>query len=215
MSSPVRRTFLIGEDKIGAIPGFNSKSNQGALPNWSLPSTTFDTTNYSGKFLVFWAVVWAEDATGNLLAEQERHGLKEKRSGMSFKQITDAPVEKYSNNVGMYDAYTPFFVAPKLSVSAAATNSPAGDTRLLRANDVLVEASPAGRNQRSWVTVTTHNTTGGDLHAEPVVFYDVTPRTAARHLIGNAFHLSHKMVPMLCAPSSYRKQAETTPSSCV
>jgi len=100
-ASLIGNGFLIGETNIGTIPGFNSPSNQGKLPNWKLATTTFDTSKYSGKFLVFWVVVWGTDADGNLMEEQEGHGFTQDPGKLTFEQITDVPVEEYSNNVGM------------------------------------------------------------------------------------------------------------------
>ena len=189
--------FPIGEDNNGAIPGFNSLSNLGTLPNWKMASTTFDTKNYSGKFFVFWVVVWAEDADGKLLQEVEAHGLKQDPSTLTFKQITDVPVEDYSNNVGIYGTYTPFFVAPKISSSSTdALAAPIGDTRQLQTNDVLVEATPACAFERSWVRVTLHNTTGGDLRSEPVFFYDGDPASG-----GKAFDMQR--IPFVAAGDTY------------
>jgi hypothetical protein len=174
--------FFIGEDVIGPIPGFNSVNlgDRGTLPNWKMASTLFDTTNYSGEFLVFWVVAWGEDSSGNLLAEQEGHGLTQNPSDLGIAQITDVPVEDYSNNVGMYDTYDPFFVIPKTN-NATGTQAVHGDVTELGANDVLVEATPVtGTKDRSVITVTIHNNTRGHLSSEPVVFYDGDPADGAK-----------------------------------
>jgi hypothetical protein len=60
------------------IPAFNSPIydvHGHQLPNWVLASTTFDTTGRGGQSLIFWVVVWAQDANGNLVAELPGHGL--------------------------------------------------------------------------------------------------------------------------------------------
>lgn len=66
------------------------------LLNWKLATTTFDTTNYGGKLLVFWVVVWGEDAEGKLIQEMEGHGLKGNSAKLTFKQISGVPFEDYS-----------------------------------------------------------------------------------------------------------------------
>lgn len=213
--------FLIGEDKLAPLSGFHSLTtlgNSGNAANWKLASTKFNTTGYSGKFLVFWVVTWAEDGNGNLLAEQNGHGLTKNPRDLTFKQITDVPVEEYSNNVGMYDTYTPFYVAPDMNesvedqsgnilrgkrrrtISSMAGGSGSlvqGDARSLQSSDVLVEATPVeSRTERSWVTVTVHNTTGGELRSVPVVFYDGDPADD-----GKAFDLQR--IPYMAADDTY------------
>jgi hypothetical protein len=51
-----------------------------------------------------------------------------------------------------------------------------GDPGALQASDIQVKAAPVqSKSHRSWVTVSVHNTTGGELHDVPVVFYDGDP----------------------------------------
>jgi hypothetical protein len=188
--------FFIGQSSVDAIPGFKSPSNEGTRPNWKMTSTTFNTANFSGKYLVFWVVVWGEDSQKNLLQELQGHGLTRNPSGMSFKQITDVPFESYSNNVGLYGTYSPLFVAPVNTPSVSGTTPALGDTRLLQANDVLVEATPTKAGEHSIMTVTIHNTTGGDFHSEPIVFYDGDPSGE-----GKPFDVQH--IPFLAAGDTY------------
>ena len=172
--------FLIGETSIGAIPGFKSASNRGTLPNWKLATTTFDTTKYGGKLLVFWVVVWGEDEGGNLVQEIEGHGLKENPAKLTFKQISDVPIEDYSNNIGIHNSHTPFFVRPKTAV-AATTLSAAGDVTALHSGDIEVNATPVpSPGKRSYVTITVHNTSGGDLSFEPVAIYEGDPDSGGK-----------------------------------
>jgi hypothetical protein len=107
----VGNSFLIGEDVIGPIPGFNSTSTNGEAPNWTLAGTTFDTTGRANQYLIFWVLVWMLAGDGNLLPELEDHGLTQNPAPLSFAQITDVPTEPYSNNVGFYGYNSPFYVA--------------------------------------------------------------------------------------------------------
>ena len=59
-NTPIGDSFLIGEDVLAPIPPFNSDPD-GAPLNWVLAETTFDTTPYADKYLVFWVVVWSQD----------------------------------------------------------------------------------------------------------------------------------------------------------
>jgi hypothetical protein len=191
--------FLIGEDSIAPIPAFKSNANGGTLPNWAFASTTFDTTPYSGQLLVFWVVAWGEDAGGTLLAEQTGHGLTQNPAGLSFTQITDVPVEGYSNNVGMFGVYTPFAVLSR-------NHSEAADTELLAPGDLQVEASPVtAANGFSDVTVTIHNAGNGFL-AEPVVLYDGDPDNG-----GTVFEV--QQVPYVKRGETYRMHTHLRPQS--
>jgi hypothetical protein len=72
--------YLINEEKAAAIPPFNESSGPNAQPNWTLVSTTFDTSKFDsikegGQYIVFWVVVWMQDANGNLVGELPGHGI--------------------------------------------------------------------------------------------------------------------------------------------
>ncbi len=94
---------------LSPIPPFSD--DDGAPLNWVLASTTFDTSSFENSYIVFWVVVWIEDANGNLVPETARHGLK-KVPGV-LTSLADVPIQQYSNNVGFYNSE--FFVFPKQS----------------------------------------------------------------------------------------------------
>jgi hypothetical protein len=103
-------SFLIGETVLDPIPPFSDSS--GAPLNWVIAHapTPFDTTPYKRKSLVFWVVVWMQDANGNLVKEIEGHGLKSVPGTLT--SLADVPVDmatdtqdnpaSYSNNAGLY-----------------------------------------------------------------------------------------------------------------
>ena len=103
-------SFYIGESQIPAIAGF--KADGGNDPNWKLTSVDFDTSNYARSNLVFWVVAWMEDGSGNLVPEMPGHGLKQ-NPAVNLAQISDVPIEDYSNNVGMYGVHQQFYILPK------------------------------------------------------------------------------------------------------
>jgi hypothetical protein len=79
-AEPNGNSYLINEETADAIPEFNESSGPNAQPNWTLVSTTFDTTKFqetkNGNVqLVFWVVVWMQDGSGNLISEMPGHGL--------------------------------------------------------------------------------------------------------------------------------------------
>ena len=212
-------SFLIGETSIGPIPGFNSASTQGEAPNWALASHTFDTKGHGGKHLVFWVLVWAEDGQGNLMPELEGHGLTANPRSSSFTQITQVPTEDYSNNVGLYGTYTPFFVAPKQQPLAEARATP-GQLVLagIEVESDLGRGRSRGRGhrppeeellleQRNTVTVEVQNTAGTPLVAVPVVFYDGDPQQG-----GRVFDVQR--IPRLRANASHALRTFFIPTTC-
>jgi FG-GAP-like repeat len=102
---------------LSPIPPFSDDDK--APLNWVLASTTFDTTPYENKYLVFWVMVWMEDSGGRLVPEIGSHGLKSVPG--TLKSPADVPIEDYSNNVGFYNAE--FYVFPKESVLAASSRN--------------------------------------------------------------------------------------------
>ncbi|MBV8452013.1 MAG: hypothetical protein JOZ29_07020, partial [Deltaproteobacteria bacterium] len=135
-NTPIGDSFQIGNEdtKLGAIPPFSD--SPGAPLNWVIAHTPapFDTTPYSGKSLVFWVVVWMQDANGNLVPEIEGHGLTSVPGAL--KSLADVPVEmakdtqgnptSYSNNVGLY--HSVFYVQPppnELALAALRPSNPA------------------------------------------------------------------------------------------
>lgn len=113
-SSLAGNSIQIGDDvTLAPIPAFpvlsrSSQAGQPSSPNWVLASTTFDTTGYggsNGNSYVFWVVTWMEDASSNLVLEIPDHGLTQVPG--SPNQITDVPIQAYSNNVGFYGINSP------------------------------------------------------------------------------------------------------------
>ncbi len=158
-------SFLIGEDVIAPIPGFNSASNQGTLPNWSYASVNFDTTKYSDTQLVFWVVTWMDDGT-NMITEMEGHGLTSSPAGQVYQQISNVPVELYSNNVGLYGTYSPFTVAAPSHKQSTRIGAP------IEAESLSIKLSGPGKvGSRMKVTITAKNNGTADISNVPILFY--------------------------------------------
>jgi hypothetical protein len=131
-------SFLIGETVLDPIPSFSD--SPGAPLNWVIAHTPtpFDTTPYEGKSLVFWVVVWMQDANGILVPEIEGHGLKSVPGTLT--SLADVPVEmatdrqgnpaSYSNNVGLY--HSVFNVLPPPNELAAIPPSNPAEITLAR-----------------------------------------------------------------------------------
>jgi hypothetical protein len=97
-SVSANNSFLIGETKLDPIPPFSDAP--GAPLNWVIAHipNPFDTTPYFGKSLVFWVVVWMQDANDNLVQEIEGHGLTcapgtRTCAVDTLKSLADVPVE--------------------------------------------------------------------------------------------------------------------------
>ena len=129
-----------GDIIINAIPGFN----QTDAPNWALASANFDTTPYGGMELAFWVVAWLADGNGTILSEMPSHGIASAKSfnGEKFSQLTDVPLEKYSNNVGLYRGNSPFYVRPANSAIQNATLN----ANLLSASSDVSSTPESGSN---------------------------------------------------------------------
>jgi hypothetical protein len=117
-SSPTGNSVQIGQDVVlnGPIPPFSDSA--GAPLNWVLAQTTFDTGQYDqtkngNASLMFWVVVWMQDANSGLVSEMPGHGLTA-IPGPLNSLVDVAKLEEcqsdghcYSNNVGFYDQAFP------------------------------------------------------------------------------------------------------------
>jgi hypothetical protein len=168
--------FLIDEVELAPLPGFNSISSGGIMPNWVLAETTnLDTTPYSDQYLdqylAFWVLVYMKDTQGNLVAELPGHGL----TGIppALNSISDATpyLESHSNNIGFYKSL--FYVKP---VSAPSTVDPikAG----LKIDDVTVSASHVFLGQS--VTISGLVRTSNEIDGISIMFFDGDPEKGAK-----------------------------------
>ncbi len=115
---PAGNAFLIDQVVLAPIPGFNSNSTGGTQPNWTTASTTaLDTAAYSDQYLAFWAMVWMQDAQGNLIQEMPAHGLTGIPGTLDSIAAATPLLEPYSNNIGLYKSL--FYIAPAASTLAA------------------------------------------------------------------------------------------------
>ncbi len=168
-------SFAIGETQVASIPGDNSASVQGPKPNWVVTEpVNFDTTAYGNSYLVYWVVAWMEDSSGNLIPEMPDHGLTANPGPLSLQQITQVPVEAYSNNVGMYGVNSPFFIFPAQTGDGAAQRGK-GSLRsvgITTRRKLLLE-------ERAKVTMQLRSE-GGSLDSVVVSYYDGDPRKSGK-----------------------------------
>jgi hypothetical protein len=170
---PVGSSVLIDEVKLPPIPAFSDDDD--APLNWVLAKTTFNTTGYDGKYLMFWVVAWIEDATGNMVPEVEGHGLTKKPEQIT--SLAEIGEETYSNNVGFYNAAFYVFPAQSSTASTGGDGEPAtidiinaqvSEKRVMQGQTVDVSAElVAENNNASGVTALLYD---GDPHVDGTVF---------------------------------------------
>lgn len=139
-TEPGGASFLIGETTLEPISPWN---NDTSTPNYSIASVNFDTTGREDQDIVFWVVVWMQDANGNLVQELPGKGVTARpdyQAGNFFQMTTleptvpnnwktgdsDPDMTSFSNNIGFYKQ--PFYIAPRgNSLSKVMENSSVQD----------------------------------------------------------------------------------------
>jgi len=172
----------------------------GALLNWTLASTTFDTTPYANQYLTFWVVVWMEDSSGNLVPELSGHGLKAVPG--TLRSIADVQTEEYSNNVGFYNSE--FYVFP--SEPALNAGSLDGEPATIDIGKVQLSATRALAGQVIDVSAPL-SAIGNSASGVTAVFYDGDPQNG-----GTAFGLERS--PYIAQGGTYQVLAPYHTYSC-
>jgi hypothetical protein len=193
--------FVIDEVLLAPIPGFASGS-AGQAPNWTLASTTFDTTGHGDSYLVFWVVVWMQEGTlgdGAMVPEQAGHGLVALPGPGTFPVAVE--IERFSNNVGFYDQ--PFFVCP--SACGAPPGATVGDGPTIDA----LEIAPKRVRQFEPATITATLAASSDVGHDGVhvAFYDGDPAQG-----GEAFDAN--LVPHIRPGDVYATEVSFLPRTC-
>ncbi len=178
--------FRINGVSLPPILGFKSKVT---APNWALAHTVFDPrqfeqTREGNVFLAFWVVVWYENPAGQKGDEVADHGLLSIPGNWS--QISDVRTEAHSNNVGLYGAHTPFYIATSES---AATNGPAPFARAAQiapesSSSIVLEsmtgtAEHMAKNTKVTVSATLHNLSA-QAASQVIAFYDGDPSAGTK-----------------------------------
>jgi hypothetical protein len=162
-------SFLIGEEILSPIPGFNSPT-AGPNPNWSMASTTFDTTPYPDMSLVFWVVVWMQDAGGRLVPEPAGHGLTQIPKALT--SLAQVPIQPFSNNVGYYNQ--PIYIAP-----VGGTPPAAGPRAAVAVDAVSIAPAVVATFQKAIVAARVRASAAGDSGVM-VRFFDGDPARGGR-----------------------------------
>jgi hypothetical protein len=180
-SLPAGDSVLIGEAQLGPIPPFSDVD--GAPLNWALASTTFDTSHYeetkNGNVdVLFWVVVWMEDAKGSLVPEMPGHGLTAIPG--TLKSIADVAEECqsdgncYSNNLGVYRQ--PFHIFPSTTLLGTPGPLPATSVDIGKVDLSAREITP----KQTIVVSATLLASGADAADITVNLYDGDPQESGR-----------------------------------
>ena len=201
-------SFQIGSDQlIPSIAGFKA---EGTEPNWATTSVDFTPANFeatkSGNaYMVFWVVVWMEDASGKLIPEMSGHGLTSIPAA-NLTQITQVPFETYSNNVGLYGVHQPFYICPT-SGCAPQTTDLGGAQSNLSLKSITLSATPQlSLEQRTKISATLQ-ATGGSGGPVNIAYYDGNP---ANH--GTLIDVQH--IQHMDAGAIYAHRTFFTPETC-
>jgi hypothetical protein len=165
-------SFQIGRTRtFRRLRGFND-NGASTTPNWQLTSVGFTPTDFTATrkgnlHMVFWVVVWMQDANGNPVAEMPDHGLIAVPDP-GLTQITQVATQEHSNNVGMYPVHQFFQILPVGTAPAAGL----GGSSLKSIS--LSTSSPIPLGKRTKV-VATLRATGARMKSVKIAYYDGDP----------------------------------------
>lgn len=172
--SPAGPSFLIGEQKAPQlIPPFNTDTN---YPNWVLVSQTFDTTRYENEDLVFWVIVWAQDAGGKMIGDLPGHGLKSIPPATADYAEVVALEEEYGNNIGLFHQVFHIF-SPQSPTAAASTFEIAAHI-----TQVGVERNRMTLSQPNVIAAKVATGSSDLKSGFALVFYDGNPRNGGKRI---------------------------------
>ena len=201
-------SFQIGSDQIiPSIAGFKARGTQ---PNWTtanvdfLPAS-FDATKSGNAYMVFWVVVWMEDASGNLAAEMPGHGLT-KPPAAHLTQITQVPFEPYSNNVGMYGVHQRFYICPTSGCLPANAALDSAQTAGSLKSISLTADPQLSLEQRARLGATLQ-AAGGPVGPVNIAYYDGNPAQGGTLL-------DVQKIQHMDADATYAHRTFFTPETC-
>lgn len=199
-------SFQIGGDQI--IPSIAGFKANGTEPNWALASVDFNPAEFTAgnAYMVFWVVTWMQDAGGELAAEMPGHGLTSVPDS-NLTQITQVPIQPYSNNVGMYGVHQHFFVCPasgcdsQQSAGGVETSSPGSLKSITLSIDPKMQLE-----ERSKVS-TTLRASDGSVGPVNIAYYDGDPAKGGTLL-------DIQQIQHMDAGATYAHRSFFTPESC-
>jgi hypothetical protein len=198
-------SFQIGSDQV--IPSIAGFKANGTEPNWALANVDFEPSKFTSgnAYMVFWVVTWMQDAGGRLVAEMPGHGLTSVPTP-NLTQITQTPIQQYSNNVGMYGVHQHFYVCPASGCDQQTTGAGATpSTGLLKSIRVSAD-SRILLEQRSKVTATLW-AAGGSVGPVNIAYYDGNPARGGTLL-------DVQQIQRMDSGATYAHRSFFTPETC-
>ncbi|HEY2472831.1 MAG TPA: hypothetical protein VGI45_33910, partial [Terracidiphilus sp.] len=201
-------SFQIGSDDI--IPSIAGFKAEGTEPNWTTATVdftpaNFDATKNGNAYMVFWVVVWMEDANGKLVAEMPGHGLTS-IPATNLMQITQVPFEPYSNNVGMYGVHQRFYVCPTSGCVPQSTGL--GGTQSSSAlKSITLSTNPKLMLEQRAKLSATLQAASGPVGPVNIAYYDGNP--AAHGTLLDVQRIQH-----MDAGATYAHRTFFTPETC-
>jgi hypothetical protein len=223
-AEPNGNSYLISEETVEAIPAFNDNTGGATQPNWTLVSTTFDTSKFQetkngNAHLVFWVLVWMQDANGNLVSEMPAHGLTGIPSAGAVNPDGETTVHYpgvaqfeecqppdannhvgcYSNNLGFYKQVF-YLNEPSLGATLGST---AGSLDIGKV-DVSADQVTLSDTVALSAMLSTH---GGPASGVSVNFYDGNPQQTGRLF-------AVERIPHIAEDGEYLVQTTYQPNTC-
>jgi hypothetical protein len=165
----------------------------------------FDATKNGNAYMVFWVVVWMEDANGKLAAEMPRHGLAS-IPGPNLTQINQVPFQPYSNNVGMYGVHQRFYICPTAGCVPQSTGLGATESSAALKSITLSINPQLMLEQRAKLSATLQ-AASGPVGPVNIAYYDGNP--AAHGTL-----LDVQRIQQMDAGATYAHRTFFTPETC-
>jgi hypothetical protein len=223
---PGGKSFLIGQwANPGGIQPYTDDPNV-STPNFVVASTNFDTSKYTGDY-AFWVVVWAEDASGNMLPELPGKGLNAHPRALSltpafmdaaaleptvtntWKQqgsVSDSDTISFSNNVAFYDNV--FTITPQSGglLGAAPASGRQGDVKALAVTALDLPHTEIQRGDLADIKATISNT-GEPMQIATAYFYDGDPSHGGKTITA-------RRIPYIESNGQRSVQVHYAPATC-
>lgn len=202
---PIGGSFLIDTVALPPIPGFNSNSNGGTLPNYNIAQTNkLDTSAYAGQSLAFWVLVWIQannNGQTELVPEMPEHGLTAIPGTLSSIPAANHLLQPYSNNIGLYKSL--FYVAP---ANNTVTSRPPASGGKLSFDEIKLSKGKVNLNKEVSVSAVVRSAQAAQ-EGLVVAFYDGKPNNE-----GKAFEVER--ISHIDADSTHRVLVPYRATSC-
>lgn len=205
--NPSGPSFVVGGTSVPSIPGFASRTTPGNVPNWVLAKVSFNPADYSvtqggNVHLRFWVLVYMTDANGGLVDEMIDHGLTALPDVPNLTAPDQAPIEPYSNNVGVYKQL--FYVKPLTPAQVAADQVLTPALALDGIASLRLESAMVLKHQLS---TTVRNAGTAPMQPLYLFYYEGDPAAGGRLY-------DWEMIPYMAPGGAHVNRIVYTPQAC-